>query len=110
MAPINSRALSAFDMGQPTALSNTANLLRICICKECDHRYSNDGSAQKRLDRYDLFHGVALDGLQGSKWSGSSALCRLHQNILTDVPASSGTQTKVSVVKPRSGSCRIAKR
>ena len=44
MAPINSRALSAFDMGQPTALSNAANLLRICICKECDNWYDYDYS------------------------------------------------------------------
>ena len=75
--PIHSVALSALRMGQPTAFSNTANLLRICACKDCDHRYSNDRSAQKRLDRYDLSHCVAPERLQDSKWSGSSVLCRL---------------------------------
>ena len=59
---IDCMALSAFRMGQPTALSNTANLLRICACKDSDHRYGKDRSAQKRLDRYDLSHGVAPMG------------------------------------------------
>jgi hypothetical protein len=71
---IDCMALSAFRMGQPTALSNAANLLRTCARKDCDHRYGNDRSAQKRLDRYDLSHGVAPDGCDIASWSGSLVL------------------------------------
>ena len=41
---IHCMALSTFRIGQPTALSNAANLLRICICKECDNWYDYDYS------------------------------------------------------------------
>ncbi len=71
---IDSVALSAFCMCEPTAFSNAANLLRICICKECDHRYGNDRSAQQWLDRYDLSHDVAPGWIARYQWSGWPAL------------------------------------
>jgi hypothetical protein len=91
---INSMALSALRMGQLTAFSNTANLLRICACKDCDHRYCNDRSAQKRLDRYDLSHCVAPERLQDSKWSGSSVFSVASSKHFDLVPLSSSTQNQ----------------